>query len=152
MSRLFRFHVAAWLLASAFALPSVASAQNDDQRGRVAFERGAAAYDAGRFQEALDAFTEAFALTERPQLQYNIGLAQDRLRMDGAALSSFEAYLAAVPDSPYREQVTSRIEALRAAEARRSSERTRLEAERAEAEAEAVKPKRSRRTTKKAGA
>ncbi|MFK8001940.1 MAG: hypothetical protein AB8H86_20255 [Polyangiales bacterium] len=109
-----------------------------DRLGRAAFERGRVAFDAGDYETSLSAFSEAYELTGRPALQYNVGLSQDRLRMDQEALDSFESYLAAVPDSPYLEQVTGRITALRQAVARRHSERERLEAERAEAEAAAA--------------
>lgn len=109
-----------------------------DQLGRAAFERGRVAFDAGDYETALEAFSEAFELTHRPALQYNVGLSQDRLRMDQEALDSFESYLDAVPDSPYLDQVNGRITALRQSVARRNNERERLEAERAEAEAAAA--------------
>ncbi|MEM6959162.1 MAG: tetratricopeptide repeat protein [Myxococcota bacterium] len=125
----------------AAALPSSADAQRsrNERLGRAAFERGRIAYDAGDYDEALRAFRQAYVMTQRPQLLYNIGLAQDRLRMDHDALVSFESYLENVPDTPYREQVESRITALRAAEARRADQRRELEdARRAEAEAAAA--------------
>lgn len=135
-----------WFLACAlFGTTMTASfgalAQSDDARARELFIQGRDAYDAGDWATALTNFEESFELSGRPELHYNIGLAQDRLRMDAAALQSFEAYMEAVPNNPNQEQVNGRIVALREAEARREAERRALEDEnrRAEQEAEAAR-------------
>lgn len=106
-----------------------------EQRGRAAFQRGAAAYDAGSYEDALVSFSEAYELTERPALLYNVALAQDRLRMDAAALRTFNLYLEAVPDTSHRQQVQSRIDALTLAENRRAAELAALEQARQDEEA-----------------
>jgi tetratricopeptide (TPR) repeat protein len=84
-------------------------------RARTAFERGRAAYDAGRFEEALEAFREAHALTGSPDLLYNIATVADRLRRDRDALDAYERYLAQRPDTDDRENVEARIRVLREA-------------------------------------
>ncbi len=130
------------MLAFALSLlfSSVAEAQSlsSDELAREQFLNGRAAYDEGRYDDALAAFERAFELSPRPALHYNIGLAHDRLRHDADALEHYETYLREVENPPQQVQVEARIAALREAEARREAEQTaRLDAERAAAEAAA---------------
>ncbi|MDQ3031874.1 MAG: hypothetical protein M3Y87_05605, partial [Myxococcota bacterium] len=84
-----------------------------DEEARQLFLAGEAAYDAGRYEAALDYFSRAYALTGRPALLFNIGSVTERLRRDDEALRSYEAYLQAMPDAPNRPFVESRISFLR---------------------------------------
>lgn len=104
-------------LASAMLIASTAGAQDQgqDNEARALFEAGRVAFDEGRFENALEYFERAYALSRRPQLLYNIGSAADRLRRDREALQHFEAFLQAVPNSPNRAHVEGRIRVLRQA-------------------------------------
>jgi hypothetical protein len=82
------------------------------------FTAGRAAFDAGRYADALRHFEQAYEMSQRAALLYNIGLAHDRLRSDEKALAAFEAYLAALPEAPNRAEVETRSQALRDAIAR----------------------------------
>ena len=95
------------------ALP--AGAQDDrEEEARALFMAGRAAYDAGRYEAALDRFQEAYELSGRPSLLYNIGQAADRLRMDQLALESFEEFLAETPpETRNRDVAQRRVEFLR---------------------------------------
>ncbi len=112
---------------------------SDDQAARLLYERGAEAYQAGEYRTALERFQQAYDLSHRAALLYNIGSALDRLRQDREALAAFRQFLAEVPDHPRRGEVEARVRALettiadedrRAAEA---AERARLEREAIEA-------------------
>src|SRR5689334_23248564 len=106
------------VLAVALSWAGVAAAQaptGDDAAARTHFATGASAFDSGRYEVALSEFQAAYELSHRAELLYNIGLCQDRLRQDRAALSSFERFLAERPDTPHRAEVEPRIAALRAA-------------------------------------
>jgi len=97
---------------------SLARAQDEgppdtDAEARASFDVGLRAYGDGRFEDALRSFRYAYSLSQRPELLYNIGTCQDRLRRDEEALASFEAYLEAVPDAENRATVRARIEVLR---------------------------------------
>lgn len=95
---------------------SVAAADAEtDEEARALYQAGRIAFDQGRFDSALDYFQRSYELSGRPALLFNIGSAADRLRKDEIALDAFERYLEAVPDSPDRASVESRIEVLRAA-------------------------------------
>jgi tetratricopeptide (TPR) repeat protein len=112
------------LAASADALgqPAPAPAPTEADRTEEAkglFAAGRAAFDAGRYEDALDYFQRSHAISGRPALLYNIALAHDRLRNDEKALQGYEAYLAAVPDAANRTDVETRAAAIRAALARR---------------------------------
>jgi len=86
---------------------------NLDEEARSVFEAGELAYSAGRFENALDYFERACALSQRPVLLFNIGTAAERLRHDDRAIEAFEGYLAAMPDAPNAASVRSRLEILR---------------------------------------
>ena len=86
-----------------------------DREARAIFSAGSVAFEDGRYQDALARFEEAYALSERPELLYNIGLCLDRLRRDAEALENFERFLAAVPETAHRVEVEHRIAALRMA-------------------------------------
>jgi hypothetical protein len=102
----------------ALALPlllvtaSGASAQqvsSSEQMARNIFEAGRAAYEAGRFDQALRYFQEAYDLSQRPALLFNIASAADRLQENQRAIEAYRAYLRAVPNADNRELAESRI-------------------------------------------
>jgi tetratricopeptide (TPR) repeat protein len=100
---------------------------------RAAFLEGKTAFEAGHFAEALDRFRVSYRLSGQPALQFNIGLAADRLREDAIALQAFERYLRENPDGEDRPEVQQRVEALRASMERKRA----LSAERAASDANA---------------
>lgn len=83
-----------------------------DTHAREAFDAGRAALDAGRPEDALMSFREAYRLSGRPELLYNIGLVEDRLRHDRPARDAFRGYLDAVPDAANRASVEDRLRVL----------------------------------------
>lgn len=97
------------------------SARSEDRTGEAKglFDAGRASFDAGRYSDALDYFERSYAISGRAALLYNIGLAADRARDDDRALTSYESYLAALPDAENRDEVEKRVAALRAAIERR---------------------------------
>lgn len=107
-------------------------APSSDEEAYMLFRAGTVAYENGRYEEALGRFDEAYELSHRPELLYNVGLAHDRLRHDAEALAAFEAFLAQAPaDAPRRPEVERRVEVLR----RTVADREALEARAREADA-----------------
>ena len=105
--------VAALLLGVACTLPAAAQETVDDAAAREYFERGRAAFEQADYEGALVYFRHAYRLSGRAALQYNIGVAADRLQREQDALEAFEFYLEET-ESPTREpEVRGRIEALR---------------------------------------
>lgn len=83
-------------------------------QARALFEAGRVAFEAASYEDALRHFRDAFELSGRTALLYNIGVAADRLRRDREALEAFERYLAEAPaDSPQRPDVEVRVRVLR---------------------------------------
>ncbi len=114
---------AAWLaptrvLAQPRSQGSASEAQ--DGEARLLFEAAKRAFADARYDTALARFREAYTLSARPALLYNIGQCADRLRRDDEALEAFDRYLAAMPDAPNAAEVRTRIGALRAAQARQA--------------------------------
>ncbi len=93
-------------------------APDRDVEARAIFQSGRDAYARGEYAQALEAFRDAFELSGRAELQFNIGQAADRLRRDREALGAFEAYLTAVPGAENRVEVEARMRVLRSEIAR----------------------------------
>src|SRR3954452_7742943 len=82
---------ALWIVDPVSAQQAASAAQTKgsvDDHARKFFEAGRAAYDVGNYTEALNHFQQAYELSERPQLLYNIGQCADRLRLDETALAA----------------------------------------------------------------
>lgn len=105
----------AFLLVASAASPGRLHAQGavEDDAARSLFRLGEVAYFEGRFEESLRHFQQAYDLSHRAQLLYNIGQAADRAGDRRRALTAFESFLAEVPVNPNRAFVVSRIDVLR---------------------------------------
>lgn len=84
-----------------------------DEEARMRFEAGSLAYEQGRYEAALNDFRQAYDLSHRPVLLFNIGAAAQNLRRDREALEAFERYLRDLPDAPNRAAVEARVAILR---------------------------------------
>ena len=115
-------HVTSTASAQAETTRATEATSATDAEARGLFEAGRAAFADGRFEDARDYFARSYELSRRPQLLYNLGTAEDRLRHDEAALASFEGYLAALPEAENASEVRGRIEVLRRAIAERGTE------------------------------
>jgi tetratricopeptide (TPR) repeat protein len=82
-------------------------------QARAFFEKGNAAFRAGDFDAATLAFSQAYDISPRPLLLFNIGLAASKAKQPELALRSFEKFLDVVPNSPDRQDVEGKIAELR---------------------------------------
>lgn len=112
---------AALLLGLAHTWTALAQQPHDDAAARQYFERGRAAFEQADYEAALVYFRHAYRLSERVELQYNIGVAADRLQREDEALDAFEQYLAEATDPVRETEVRERIEALRQSIAEREA-------------------------------
>jgi len=105
--------------------PACASAQRRvdprERRARELFEQGEAAYEEGRYDEAIAAFEQAYGLSARPLLLYNIANAQERLGLLREALDNLRYYLEDAPDDE-RPVIERRIRGLEDRVARQQRE------------------------------
>lgn len=100
---------------TAAAQPGSAAASDqalNDQKARELFEKGREAYESGEYRDAWDYFHQAYRLSKRPELLYNVGQAADRLRYDREAIAAFELYLEKLPNADNRREVENRLRAL----------------------------------------
>ncbi|MBX3268957.1 MAG: tetratricopeptide repeat protein [Sandaracinaceae bacterium] len=117
--------VSSALCLALLLLRTHAAAQPDstyEGEARALFEAGLAAYEGGRFEEALRYFQRSYELSGRPELLNNIGTAAERAREDQLALSAYESFLERVEpteaNAPARARAETRIADLRARLAR----------------------------------
>lgn len=114
--------------------PASARAQADgaDAEARALFQRGDTAYTEGRYESALALFEEAYALSQRPALLYNIANALERLGRTADAVTRLEEFEAHA--SPEQQAVVARrIESLRARQAAHEFEESERDREAREA-------------------
>lgn len=117
------------LVLLGFAYPLSAQTTTDDAAARERFELGRAAFEQTDFEEALVHFREAYRLSRRGQLQYNIGTTADRLQRDEEALEAFQRYLAETANPTRDQEVRARMATLRdSIEERKQRERALVEA------------------------
>ena len=81
-----------WMTICALLLTGV-SALAEDEQAEAAFDRGTAAFKEERFDEAVDAFREAYRLRPSWKILYNIGHGEAACKRYGLALDAFEQYL-----------------------------------------------------------
>lgn len=95
-------------------LPALSYAQaSDTEVAKQRFETGQLNYERGEYEKALAEFEEAYRLAPRPELQYNIAQAHERLLAFESAIAAYQAYLAGKPEARDRKVVESRIEFLK---------------------------------------
>jgi tetratricopeptide (TPR) repeat protein len=80
-----------------------------DDEARSLFEAGRTAYAGGRYRAAYDYFAQAYRLSQRLGLLYNMAQAADRARLDAEALEAYRTFLEARPDTAERVMIEQRI-------------------------------------------
>ena len=100
----------------------------DDVMAREHFVRGQTAFEAADYEQALVHLRESYRLSQRAQLQYNIGITASHLGRAEEAQEAFERYLEEVESPPREQEVRKRVAALQATIAKREQERARAEA------------------------
>ncbi len=117
MSFAYRIVLASSLVLSALTAVS-AQAQEEDERAaaREAFERGVNAYGEERWEEALNAFQEAYRIAPHPSVRVNMANCYVHLARPVEALDHFERFLVEIGDEgdpAQKREVRRQIEDLR---------------------------------------
>ncbi len=97
--------------ASAWATPE------DDERAKAHFLAGQSYYEQASYTDALREFNEAYRISKRPALLYNIARCHEALEQYADAVKMLEAYLDQDPTTSDREAVQTRIANLKEREA-----------------------------------
>lgn len=113
-------NLAAWLAAIAcsyvlggLAAPSTLCAQ-EDARARQHYTAGESYFSEGDYEGARREFLQAYRLSPRPQLLYNLYLTEERGGRYADAAAHLAQYLAEEPELPNRAQLEVRLAHLRA--------------------------------------
>jgi tetratricopeptide (TPR) repeat protein len=88
------------------------SAGDDEARAREAYAAAEEHFAAGRYREALQGFSEAYEMSGRADLLYNLAVCHERLGDAGRAAAHYRRYLEEKPDAEDAEQVRARLEKL----------------------------------------
>lgn len=99
------------LLALLLACPATAAPTPAPLQAQV--DAGTKALQDGRYDEAIQLLQDAYDQLKDPVLLFNIGQAHRKAGHSPEAIDAFERYLAAQPDSPYRDKVEGYLSKLR---------------------------------------
>lgn len=93
--RLTETAVIAALVSTACLATQGASAQEAalDEEARTYYNLAVAQYESGRFQESAESFLQAYRISERPELLYNLYLAYQDAGLDAKAAETLSLYL-----------------------------------------------------------
>jgi tetratricopeptide (TPR) repeat protein len=105
----------------AMLLAAPASAAPSEEQAAQLFSRGRDEYQAGDYQHAYDDFKQAYLLSARPQLLYNMARALEGLKRYREAADALRSYLRVSQNDPERVQIEEHIRALDEAERIQSS-------------------------------
>lgn len=100
-----------------------------DEEARQHFQIGKSLYDAGRFVEAAAEFEQAYKKSGRPQLLYNLYVANRDASNWAAAVEALRGYLERVPDAPDRINLRARLSSMEEAATRDAAQKRQIEAE-----------------------
>jgi tetratricopeptide (TPR) repeat protein len=93
----------------AFAQAAPADTARPDPQAKSHFEAGVAAYEEGRFRDAVERFKEADALAPSALLSFNIAKVYERMADNRNALAYYRDYLRRLPDADNRRAVSERV-------------------------------------------
>ena len=132
----------------AYAQRSSQLSEEDRLRARQLYNEAVAAYDVGRYQEALDKWVEVYELSETAILLYSIGNAHERLGNLAEAIDALEGYKSSLRDREEINVIEMRVVGLQERlQAQRDLEEARqraIDAEIAEQRAKADEAERAR--------
>jgi tetratricopeptide (TPR) repeat protein len=100
------------LAQSGEAPPDPSSEAGKRAEGKARYERGAEAYSAGRFKDAIDLFLQADALAPSAALSFNIARAYEKIGDDASTLQWFRDFRRRAPDAKNGPEVDEKIHAL----------------------------------------
>jgi tetratricopeptide (TPR) repeat protein len=115
--------VVAWSVLAAAAVavvvvlaaPTTAHAQRrgavdpNQARARELYQKGLTHYDLAEYDRAIEEFKQAYELSERPELLFNLAQTYRAKRETAQALHFYRTYLKLKPDAPNRAEVETRI-------------------------------------------
>jgi tetratricopeptide (TPR) repeat protein len=109
-----RFGVRHLVLLATLVWPAAASAEPAaqgaaDPLARTRFEQGVAAFDDGRFREAVELFKEADRLAPSPLHSFNVAKVYERMGDDRNALARYREYLRRLPTAENAAEVRRRV-------------------------------------------
>jgi tetratricopeptide (TPR) repeat protein len=106
------FVIAALILTAAPPATAQVSEEESIEIAREFMELGQALYAAGKFEEAAEAFMNAYKTQPFAAFLFNTGVSYEKAEMWKEAVESFQRYLDEEPEASDKEDVAARIETL----------------------------------------
>src|SRR3954466_11859618 len=86
--------------------------ETDVELAKAHFRTGEIYYERGRYPDAAREFEEAYRLSNRAELLYNMGKSYDGAGDHARAIAAYRRWLEQMKESPDRETVAQRVNAL----------------------------------------
>lgn len=87
--------------------------EDSGEKAETLYKEGTAAFEAGKFEEALAAFTEAYNLSGEPGLVFNLAVCSEQTGNVEKAIAYYQLYLEENPDASDAGEVKKRLEILK---------------------------------------
>ncbi len=97
------------VLLIALGASSARGEDPDEEIARAHFQTGLTYYDSDRFAPAVKEFLEAYRLSHRPALLFNIARSYEKLDDAGRATFYYKRYLEALPKAPEKHQIQNTL-------------------------------------------
>lgn len=111
--QLARTHIfAAAAIALLIMAPHFANAKEDNKAQKI-YKQAVAAYQQEHFAEALSGFKEAYNVTGKPDILYNLAICHEKLGETERAIAFYELYLEELPNAADAVAVSKKIDALK---------------------------------------
>jgi tetratricopeptide (TPR) repeat protein len=105
----------AYAPAHAQSIQAATPPADDMEAAKAHFAAGSAYYEQADYTDAVKEFNEAYRLSHRTDLLYNIALCYERLNQYDNAIETLQKYLTDKPNAPDRVTIESRIQNLQKA-------------------------------------
>jgi len=103
---------AALLSIIVFVRPLAAQDDEDTRLAAAAYKEGKASFQKGAYARALESFTEAYNISGKPDLLYNMAVCNEKLGENDKAIAFYQLYLEEKPDADDKDAVTATINRL----------------------------------------
>ncbi len=103
------------LLLVGAVMPATSRA-DDAATAKAAYEQGKQLFAEGKYEEAIEKFTESYNLSTEPNLLFNLAKCAEQLGDADRAIAYYEVYLEELPDAPDAEEIRKQMALLESGE------------------------------------
>ena len=93
--------------------PNAALCNDKDEEAKASYQQGEKLFKDGNFEQAEKQFMEAYNLSEKQGILYNLAICNEKMEKIDKAIAYYQLYLEELPDAPDHDAVVKKIEELK---------------------------------------